>query len=199
MANQKINKNKVETCYLLSDKSRTLKTQIVDDGIQVQLVGDAPDKVASVIVLKLKEMPNALPIKGLGQNEQGEVILPAFRAQYENLQGPGALYNEALDCISSWKSETARVYWSFKINKPGMFKVISKYSGKEATQIIVSLNGESKKVTIPASGNNRKRFKDTELGVFNIDKAGKYEISFMPLVKAWKEINLKEVRLIQTK
>jgi alpha-L-fucosidase len=189
-------KNKVESCYLLTDKNRTFKTEIVNDGIQVQLTGNAPDKVASVIVLKLKEMPNALPIKGLGQNEEGKVILPAYRAQYENLQGPGALYNEHMDCVGSWQSETARVYWSFNIDKPGSFKILSKYSGKEATQITVSFNGTSKKVMIPASGNNPKRFKDAELGVFSVDKAGKYEISFMPEVQHWKAINLKEVRVI---
>lgn len=192
-------KNKVEACYLLTDKSRTLKTEIVDGGIQVKLTGNAPDKVASVIVLKLKEMPNALPIKGLGQDEEGKIILPAFRAQYENLQGPGALYNEALDCIGSWESETARVYWTFNIDKPGMFKLNAKYSGKEATQITVSFNGESKQVTIPSTGNNPKRFKNAELGIFRADKAGKYEISFMPLAKAWKKINLKEVSVIPTK
>ena len=40
------------------------------------------------------------------------------------------------------------------------------------------------------------RFKDDELGVFSVDKAGKYEISFMPEVQHWKAINLKEVRVI---
>lgn len=192
-------KNNVESCYLLADKNRTLTTEISEDGIQVHLTGEAPDKVASVIVLKLKGMPNAFPQKGLGQDEEGVVSLPAFRAQYENLQAPGALYNEHLDCVSSWDSETARVYWSFNIEKPGMFKLVSKYSGKEATQVEVSFNGESKKVTIPASGNNPKRFKNAELGVFNVDKAGKYEISFMPVAKAWKAINLKEVSVLPIK
>ena len=192
-------KNKVEACYLLTDKKRTFKTEIEHDGIQVQLRGKAPDTVASVIVLKLKEMPNALPIKGIGQDEQGKIVLPAFRAQYENLQGPGALYNERLDCIGSWESETARVYWSFNIDKPGTYKLISKYSGKEATQITVSFNRESKKVNIPASGNNSKRFKDTELGVFTADKVGEYEISILPVAKNWKAINLKEVRIIPTR
>ncbi len=188
-------KNNVEACYLLTDKTRTFKTNAFEDGIQVQLTGEAPDNVASVIVLKLKEMPNALPQKALGQDENGVVTLPAVRAQYENLQGPGAQYDDHLDCVGSWDSETARVYWSFEVDKPGSFNVVAGYSGNNETEIMVSLNGQSKTVKIPASGENIKRFKTVELGNFNIYKAGKYEFSFMPVAGKWNMINLKEVTI----
>ncbi len=189
-------KNKVESCYLLTDEKRVFKTETVSDGIQVQLTGKAPDRVASVIVLKLKEMPNALPQKMLGQNEEGVVNLPAVRAQYENLQGPGALYNERLDCVGNWESETAKVYWSFDIEKPKTFQLILNYSAMKDTQMLVSFNGESKQINIPATGSNPKRFKKKLLDVFNVDKAGRYEISFLPVAKHWKAIRLKEVNVI---
>ncbi|WP_345027334.1 alpha-L-fucosidase [Flavivirga jejuensis] len=187
-------KNKVKACYLLTDKNRTFKTETFDQGIQVKLTGKAPDSTASVIVLKLKGMPNALPRKALGQDETGIVNLSAYRAQYENLQGPGALYKEKWDCISNWNSETARVYWTFNIDKPGNFQLLSEYSGKDATEIAVSFNGETKTIKIPASG-NPKRFKKMELGNFIITKAGKYEVSLMPVAGKWKPINLKEMNV----
>lgn len=192
-------KNNVESCYLLTDKNRTFKTETLDNGIQVKLTGKAPDSVASVIVLKLKEMPNALPVKSLGQDENGLAVLTAYRAQYENLQGPGALYKEEWDCVSHWESETARVYWSFEIDKPGTFNVVLGYSGSEPTEITVALAGTSKNVKVAATGSNPKRFKKAELGQFTIDKSGKHEFSLMPVAGKWKAINLKDIKLQPTK
>ncbi len=188
-------KNSVESCYLLTDKNRTFKTETVDDGIQVKLTGEAPDSIASVIVLKLKEKPNALPVKPLGQDEAGVAVLSAFRAQYENLQGPGALYKEEWDCISNWDSETARVYWSFQIDKPGSFNGVLGYSAVEDSEISITFNGETKTVKIPKTGSNPKRFKTTDLSNFKVEKAGKYQFSIMPVVGKWNAINLKDVTL----
>ncbi|MCG9793089.1 alpha-L-fucosidase [Flavobacterium algicola] len=188
-------KNNVEACYLLTDKNRKFMTKSVDGGIEVQLTGEAPDKVASVIVLQLKEMPNALPQLPLGQDETGLVTLPAFRAQYENLQGPGAQYDDHMDTVGSWDSETARVYWSFDITNPGMFNVAGSFFTEEGTELSITLNGQTKNIKIPSTGDNSKRFKEINLGEFKVDKAGKYEISFMPDAKNWKTTTLKEVKL----
>ncbi|MFB9057356.1 alpha-L-fucosidase [Mariniflexile ostreae] len=187
--------NEVESSYLLTDKNRTFKTETLEDGIRLKLTGAAPDNVASVIVLKLKDMPNALPQKPLVQDESGLVVLPAFRAQYENLQGPGALYNDHLDCVGSWDSETARVYWTLEMDQPGRYAIEIGYSGDKETEITVLFNGKSKIVKIPASGDNPKRFKTLDLGHFNIEKAGKYEFSLMPVAEQWNPINLKEIKI----
>lgn len=192
-------KNEVEACYLLTDKNRTFKTETLDEGIQLKLIGEAPDAVASVIVLKLKDMPNALPIQPLGQDEVGIAVLPAFRAQYENLQGPGALYNDHLDCVGSWDSETARVYWSFNVDKPGVYNVELGYSAKKETQINMAFNGETNSVKIPITGDNPKRFKTTSLGQVKVGKAGKYEFSLMPVAGQWHAMNLKDVKLKPSK
>ncbi|MDO5971762.1 alpha-L-fucosidase [Flavivirga aquimarina] len=187
--------NQVEACYLLSDKSRTFNAIPLGEGIQVQLTGNAPDAIASVIVLKLKELPNALPQKPLGQDDEGVVTLPAFRAQYENLQGPGAQYDERKDCVSSWESETARVYWTFTIEKPGgMVDISAEFAGNNDTEITLTFNGKSENIKIPASGNSKK-FKVVELGSFAIDKVGYYEISMLPVANKWKAVNMKRVTL----
>lgn len=188
-------KNNVESCYLLTDTSRVFKTETRDNGIEVKLTGKAPDSVASVIVLKLKDMPNAFPLQPLGQDEFGVAVLTAYRAQYENLQGPGALYKEEWDCVSHWESETARVYWSFEIDKPGTFNVELGYSGNKPTEITVTLDGTSKNIKVKATGNNLKRFKKTNLTQFTVKKPGKYILSLMPVAKNWNAINLKDVKL----
>ncbi|TXG39034.1 alpha-L-fucosidase [Seonamhaeicola maritimus] len=186
--------NQVDTCYLLTDKSKTFKTESNSNGINVELTGEAPDEVASVIVLKLKEKPNALPQKPLGQDEYGAVVLPAGRAQYENLQGPGAQYNERLDCVGSWDSETARVYWAFNIDEPGDFQLTALFSGKKDAKITMSFNGVSTNVNVPASGNT-KRFRKLDLSKVKVDKVGKYEVSFIPVAGKWNALNLKELKI----
>ncbi|WP_406683233.1 alpha-L-fucosidase [Seonamhaeicola sp. MEBiC1930] len=186
--------NQVASCYLLTDKSRSFKTESNSNGIKVELTGEAPDAVASVIVLKLKEKPNALPQKPLGQDVEGLVVLPAGRAQYENLQGPGAQYNERLDCVGSWDSETARVYWTFNIDKPGDFQLTALFSGKKDSEITMSFNGVSSDVNVPVSGNT-KRFRKLDLGKVKVDKVGKYEVSFMPVAGKWNALNLKELKI----
>lgn len=53
--------NEVEACYLLTDKRRVFTTETVGNGITVNLTGEAPDSVSSVIVLNLSGMPKAIP------------------------------------------------------------------------------------------------------------------------------------------
>jgi hypothetical protein len=59
---------------------------------------------------------DAIPPKPFGQNEEGVVAFHPDRAQFQNLQGPGARYNSSKDCVGSWTSETAKVYWTFVID-----------------------------------------------------------------------------------
>lgn len=187
-------KNTVADCYLLADKSRNFKTSAFEDGIQVKLDGKAPDSIASVIVLKLNEPPNALPQKPLGQDNRGSVALPSFRAQYENLQGPGAQYDERKDCVGSWESKTARVYWKFAIDKPGHFSLKAQVAGKENSRISVLLNHDSHIQDIIVNG-NPKKFDEQTLGTFTVNAPGVYELSLMPDANAWRAINLRELTL----
>ncbi|MEO9513470.1 MAG: alpha-L-fucosidase [Flavobacteriaceae bacterium] len=186
--------NEVESCYLLTDPSRIFKTETNLEGINVKLTGKAVDSVASVVVLKLKELPNALPQEPLGQDKEGNVSLPAFRAQYENLQGPGAQYDERKDCIGNWDSKTARVYWKFTIDQPGDFKLMGQVAGRENSEVHISLDGTSKNIKIPVDG-NPKRFKALALGSFTLNAPGEYEVSFIPVAETWKAFNLRDVVL----
>lgn len=187
-------KNSVKSCYLLTDNTRTFKTESTENGIHVNLTGNAPDAISSVIVLKLTGMPNALPRKSIGQDKTGSINLIAIRAQFENLQGPGAEYNDKRGYIDHWTSESARVYWNFTVDTPGAFEVKAELSSEEDSELIVSINNESKNIKIPATG-GYKTYHTVSLGSFNIKEAGKYEISLMPLADKWNAINLKHVTL----
>lgn len=187
-------KNNAETCFLLTDKKRTFATESSDNGIRVKLTGTAPDAVSSTIVLTLSEQPDALPEKPLAQDESGALRLPAYRAQFENLQGPGAVYHDKVDCVDHWEDEQSRVYWTFNIATPGTFSVQLETAGAEAAQLTLSLREQTVQVDLPATG-GRKVYAPVSGGVLTIDAAGEYEVSLMPVPGAWKPIRLKNMTL----
>ncbi|MDW7691172.1 alpha-L-fucosidase [Flammeovirgaceae bacterium SG7u.111] len=185
-------KNKAQKAYLLANKNKAFKTKAGKDGLVVSLTGTASDPINSVVVLQLAGKPNAIPPKPFGQNEEGIVAFYTERAQFQNLQGPGARYNSSKDCVGSWNSETAVVYWNFSIEKPGKFKAAAMTAGLEDTEFTVEINGQTKTVKIPKTGGYDK-FESLEIGDFEINKSGDYKITFKPVAGAWNPINLKEV------
>ncbi|MDO7171618.1 alpha-L-fucosidase [Mariniflexile sp. AS56] len=188
-------KNEVVSSYLLTDATRVFKTNTSEDGISVIISGEAPDSIASVVVLKIKGTPNAIPRKPIGQDKKGNIDLVAKRAQFQNLQGPGAEYNQSKDHIDHWTSDQARVYWKFTVEKPGTFTVEIEVANQKASELSVSLHGETKHIKIPASGSYNS-FQPLQLGTFHIDKPGAYELSLMPVSEGWNPMNIKSINLI---
>ena len=187
--------NQVESCYLLADESRTFATETGEEGITVNLAGEAPDSVSSVIILRLSGMPDAIPEKAAGQNELGIVTLHAQRAQFQNLHGPVAMYEGSRDCIGHWTSEQAKVYWSFQIDKPGTYTITAEVAGQSDSEFTVSLFGQSKNVKIPASGDYDVFFPLT-IGSFTLHEAGEYTILISPVIGEWNPVNLRTVQLV---
>ncbi len=187
-------KNKPQKAYLLTNKRKSFKTKTSEKGIVISLTGDAPDAINSVVVLNLGDAPNAIPPKPFGQNKDGVVAFINEKAQFQNLQGPGAGYQSSKDCVAYWKSETAKVYWTFVVETPGTFNLSAETAGENTSEFTVSLAENSKRVKIPASG-NYDIFKTLDMGKFVIDKAGSYTISFMPVAEKWNPVNMKNVVL----
>ncbi|MCM4156954.1 glycosyl hydrolase [Gramella sp. AN32] len=187
-------KNEVVSSYLLTDTSRVFETTTSEDGITVNIMGQAPDSIASVVVLKIKGAPNAIPRKPISQDEKGSIALVAQRAQFQNLQGPGAEYNKSKDHIDHWTSDKARVYWKFRVEKPGTFSIHSEIANENDSELLVTLKEKSVPVKIPASGRYGD-FNSIDLGTFTIDKPGDYELSLMPVSEKWNPLNLKNVQL----
>ncbi|WP_319481347.1 alpha-L-fucosidase [uncultured Draconibacterium sp.] len=185
-------RNKSAKASLLTNGSKKFKTKAGEEGLTVQLSGDAPDKINSVIVLELADAPDAIEPKPFGQDENGVVAFMTESAEFENMQGIGVRYNSSKDCVGSWTNEQERVYWTFSVEKPGKFQVTASTAGPEASEFMVELNGQSKTVKIAATP-SYDDFKPLEIGTFEIKEAGSYKIMFKPVMGAWQPINLKEV------
>ncbi len=67
--------NDVESCYLLTDKSRTFMTESGENGMTVKLTEEAPDPYSSVIVMELAGLPNAIPTEFEKENKSADWTL----------------------------------------------------------------------------------------------------------------------------
>ncbi len=187
--------NDVESCHLLVDQDRALVTKSEEDGIHVKLTGKAPDAVASVIVLNLSEAPKALPQPPLEQDAGGRVSLPAYRAEFENLQEQGAAYNEMRDCVDQWDSEHSRIYWDFTINEPGTYQLLLNARCRESAELTLTLAGQTKTVRLSPTGGEEKEFESVVCAPFIVGQPGEHELSLMPKKGAWNPIFMKDVTL----
>ena len=59
--------NKISRAYLLSDPKKTLKVEKSKSKNTITLVGNAPDKIASVVVVELDSAPEVLPLPSAGK------------------------------------------------------------------------------------------------------------------------------------
>jgi alpha-L-fucosidase len=191
-------KNKSAKAYLLTNTSKKFKYKAGKEGLTLQLSGAAPDAINSVIVLELSELPDAIAPKPFGQDENGVVAFITESAEFENMQGLGVKYNSSKDCVGNWTNEQERVYWKFTIDKPALFNVTAETAGMANSEFTVDVNGQSKTVKIPATG-DYGAFKSLEIGQFEIKESGTYKITFKPVIGAWAPINLKEVLMTPLK
>ena len=146
----------------------------------------------------MNDAPDAIPPKAFGQNKDGVVAFVTESAEFENLQGMGIKYNSSKDCVGSWTNEQERVYWTFAIDKPATFKVTAKVAGPADSEFTVEVNGQTKTVKIPATG-DYDVFEALEIGTFEIKEKGDYKITFRPVLGKWNAVNLKEVVMTPVK
>lgn len=59
--------NKISRAYLLSDPKKTLKIEKSKSKNTITLAGNAPDKIASVVVVELNSAPEVLPLPSAGK------------------------------------------------------------------------------------------------------------------------------------
>ena len=187
-------RNKAQKAYLLTNNKTTFKSKTGVEGLSLKLTGAAPDAINSVVVLELAEAPDAIKPKPFGQNKDGAITFITESAEFENLQGFGIKYNSSKDCIGSWTNEQERVYWTFVVEKPGMFQATAQVASQAKSELTVELAGQTINVNIPSSGSYEK-FDTVEIGNFNIEKPGEYKIVFRPVLGKWNSINLKDVLL----
>jgi alpha-L-fucosidase len=186
--------NEVQSAFLLADPSRTFQVTKEENGLVVQLTGEAPNPEASVVVLQLNGAAQASPLDGLRQQADGSVLLPVDRAEIQQHGGVTAKLNYHNDAIGYWTHTEVGIEWSFVIDQPGTFEVTAETASIKDSVVRVSLAGKTKEVPVASSGDYGV-YQPLKVGRFTLDKTGTYTILFKPQRKAWNPINLRPVTL----
>jgi alpha-L-fucosidase len=190
--------NEVAECFLLADPSRKFDVDRSEaDGLTVNLTGDAPDEIASVVVLKLKGEPNPL-VKATLQGADGRVVLSALDADIHSQQNttprvesPGEPAN-----IGYWTEPSAWLSYKFQLQKPGTFDVVLETSATDnGSRLGVNIGDERLQIDVPNTGDYRK-YAETKVGRVTLSKPGVHGLEVRPRESGWKPVNLRTVKLV---
>lgn len=161
------------------------------DGVTISVPQTAPDKISSTVVLKIKGAPD-IAVTAIMQESDGSVRLMASEAelrgalQYENGDGK--------DNIGYWWSPEDSATWTFKIDRPGKFKVSAEIAALESARFEVRVGEQKLSGTSPATKDYTK-FRRTNLsGTFNL-AAGSVTLTVKPIAEKWQAMNLRSVTL----
>lgn len=132
-------RSEVRSARLVADGGRHIAgRRINENDYELQLPGDAPDKVNSLIALVLDSHVAACPVRLL--NGKAPDILAAFDAE---LHGKGLGYGDgkpARNHVKNWKDETQWLSWNLRLNAPARYDVyLDTVAASDSGTVIVKI------------------------------------------------------------
>ncbi len=207
-------KSTVAQAYLL-DGWKPLDVQVVGSDLVVTVPEEAPDGIASVVVVKVV---GALDIELVlpQPNEEGTLVLLADDAYLHNNEGSDDLHlregrHGAASYLTQWSDEEAWAEWSFKVNRPGRYEVSadiclqrprgrrdtsedSQTPEEESIRLRVGLASQLDSVEVTLVPGVRDTVR-VSLGMITIDEVGNYTLQVRPDTDQWKPIDLSQIEL----
>lgn len=184
-------KNPVQSARLLAT-GKKLKAANASDSIVVEVPAGAPDKISSTVVLKVKGAPEVTTTPII-QEADGSVRLMASEAQlkgevqYESGNGK--------DNIGYWTNPQDSASWTFKVDRPGKFKVSSDIAAEGSGKFNVTLGDQKLEGTAPDTKDYTKFKRGSVPGELTIEKPGNVTITVKPIAEGWKPMNLRSLTL----
>jgi alpha-L-fucosidase len=182
--------NVVKSAQLLAG-GKKLKTSATPDGVVVEVPATAPDKISSTVVLKIKGAPE-IAVTPIIQESDGSVRLMASEADLH-----GALQyekGEGKDNIGFWTNPADTASWTFKVDRPGKFKVATEIAALDAAKFEVIVAEQKLAGTSPGTKDYTK-FKRASLnGTLDL-AAGSVTLTVKPVAEKWEAMNLRSVTL----
>jgi alpha-L-fucosidase len=178
-------KNQVKQAYSLADAHNNAKAEMLDvaqsdDGVTIKVPQEAPDKIASVIVLDIEGTPEVAPYVPT-QAADGSVALPAEEAVIHGNTAkcqPGA----GKQNIGYWTNANDWVSWDFVVKTPGKFDVEITQAcipGDAGSEYTVAVGDQTLQGKVEDTGDWSK-FVVRTLGSVTLSNAGRYTLSVKP-------------------
>jgi alpha-L-fucosidase len=177
---------------LLADSSRTLTATQTDDGLVIELPGDAPDKICSVIALKVSGAVEEIPLLTRQGADGSLVLLPQEATIAGNSLKVETIGGQAN--LGFWTDENDTATWTCRVNAPGEFKVLAEVGVPLPSRFELMVGGETLAVSAPATGGYGE-FEVVEFGKAKV-AAGDCEVTLQPSGEGWNAINVRSVTLL---
>jgi alpha-L-fucosidase len=186
-------KSVVKSARLLAT-GKKLKFNTTVAGVEIMVPAEAPDKISSTVVLKIKGAPEiATTSANQAQAADGSVLLLASEADLH-----GGLHYESgggKDNIGFWTNPEDTASWSFKVNRPGKFKVMAEIAAEASGKFEVMVGEQKVQGTAPATQDYTK-FQSTNLtGALDIS-AGNVTLTVKAVGEGWQPMNLRSLQLV---
>jgi alpha-L-fucosidase len=180
-------KNKIKQAYLLVSKvndaiaATSLDVSSSDEGVTVKLPPQAPDKIASVVVLEI-EGPAEVEPPAVRPSADGVIRLKARDA---DIHGQTAKYefSDDRDNVGYWSDAKEWVSWDLKVKKPGTFRVEIVYSCPEegaGGEYAVEIAGQKLAGTVEDTG-DWSMFETKTIGTVKLDAPGRQTLTVRPV------------------
>ncbi len=186
-------KSVIKSARLLAT-GKKLKLNSTADGVEITVPAEAPDKISSTVVLKIKGIPEIATTSATQtQAADGSVQLLASEAdlhgglQYESGAGK--------DNIGFWTNPEDTASWSFKVNRPGKFKVTAEIAAEASGRFEVMVGEQKAQGTAPATQDYTKFQRADLTGVLDIP-AGNVTLTVKPVSDGWQPMNLRRLQLV---
>jgi alpha-L-fucosidase len=149
-------RNEALQCWALSDPGRKYVVEKTEGGLAVQLTGEAPDGISSVVVLDIQGRPD-VPNQNITQDETGVLLLAPEQSDLENrgyvsTNHAGLIRDEGGSYIT-WKETRTWMEWPIEVETETDFDIYVTAATASADNTLVFEAGALKKAfPLPETG-----------------------------------------------
>ena len=187
--------NEALSCRLLTAPDRRFEVDRTDNGLVVNVTGEAPDPICSVVTLQVAGQPQVIVYR-VPQQADGQVVLQAVDAELhgelrvETKQGKSN--------IGYWTNSGNWIEWGIRIGQPSEFEVVADIATQGKGRLTIQVADCQLEAPVPNTG-NYGTFQTVTLGRIRIDERGDCTLTVRPDKQAWSPVNIRSITLKPTR